>query len=216
MRSSPRAPRGRRRCGASGFLRTVLLQGAAWTLIAAGCVSPSVPSATPAPEGCELATRCTDAQGIENFARVDANLYRGAFPSPAGVRYLQALGVKTVVCFRQRHSCCEEVEAAGLTYVDLGLQAGIFGSEPPTEDQVQRFFSVLLDPARQPVFICCKRGKDRTGTMAALYRLEVDGWTNAEAIQEMQAFGYHDIYRDLIRFVRAYRPRGFTAPAPES
>ena len=25
----------------------------------------------------------------------------------------------------------------------------------------------------------------------------------------MQAFGYHDNYKDLINFVRSYKPRGF-------
>jgi hypothetical protein len=45
--------------------------------------------------------------------------------------------------------------------------------------------------------------------MAALWRIERNGWTPAEAIEEMQAFGYHDYYEDLIAFVRAYRPRGY-------
>ena len=38
-------------------------------------------------------------------------------------------------------------------------------------------------------------GLNRTGTMCALYRLEVDGWTADEVLQEMQSFGYHDIYQ---------------------
>ena len=50
--------------------------------------------------------------------------------------------------------------------------------------------------------------------MAALYRIEVDGWTPAEAIEEMQHFGYHDNYKDLVAFVRAYVPRGYAKKAP--
>ena len=72
------------------------------------------------------------------------------------------------------------------------------------------FFDIVLDPQRQPVFIHCKRGKDRTGTMVALYRIEVNGWSNAEAIAEMDAFGYTDYYRDLKRFVTEYQARGLT------
>jgi len=34
----------------------------------------------------------------------------------------------------------------------------------------------------------------------------VDGWTTDEAISEMQRFGYHDMYKDLIAFVRGYKP----------
>ena len=84
-----------------------------------------------------------------------------------------------------------------------------FGSVPPTDDELKKFFEVVLDPARQPVYVHCAFGKDRTGTMCALYRLEVDGWTADEVLQEMQSFGYHDIYHDLVNFVKAYKPRGF-------
>ena len=59
--------------------------------------------------------------------------------------------------------------------VEIPIQADVFGSEPPTDEQVREFFTVVLDPARQPVFFHCAHGKDRTGTMAALYRIEVDG-----------------------------------------
>ncbi len=44
--------------------------------------------------------------------------------------------------------------------------------------------------------------------MAALSRIEIDGWTK-EAIEEMKAFGYHTYDRDLIDCVRNYQPRGF-------
>lgn len=31
----------------------------------------------------------------------------------------------------------------------------------------------------------------------------------------MQAFGYHDIYKDLTEFVRGYKPRGFRSARKE-
>ena len=65
---------------------------------------------------------------------------------------------------------------------------------------------------KQPVYLHCKVGRDRTGTFAAIYRIEVDGWTNEEAMEELQAFGYHDYYKDLINFVKKYKPKGFKAP----
>ena len=43
------------------------------------------------------------------------------------------------------------------------------------------------------------------GTMAALYRIEVDGWSPSEAIEEMLAFGYHTYYESLINCVRDYQ-----------
>lgn len=95
-----------------------------------------------------------------------------------------------------------------MTYVEIPIRADIV-STPPTDEQVELFFKTVLDPDRQPVFFRCAHGKDRTGTMAALYRIEIDGWTPEQAIEEMQAFGYNDWFQDLIAYVRDYRPRGF-------
>ena len=122
------------------------------------------------------------------------------------------MGVKTVINLRRFTDLRDEVEAAGLDYVAIPIYASI-GSSPPTDEQLQVFFDTVLDPCSQPVFMHCKHGKDRTGMMAGLFRIERQGWTNREAIDEMQDFGYHDVFRDLIGFVREYVPRGYQAPA---
>jgi protein tyrosine/serine phosphatase len=176
-------------------------------LLLGACCSaekPAPPIATST--GKPFAQRLT---GIENLARINSTLYRGAQPDAAGLRVLQELGVKTVISFRGYHAEKKEVEAAGMTAIQIPVQADLFGSEPPTDEQLKLFFETTLDAAKLPVFFHCAHGKDRTGTLGALWRIEIDGWTNAEAIEEMQAFGYHDIYKDLIEYVRAYKPRGF-------
>ncbi len=173
----------------------------------AGAPEPEPPAATGA--GRAFAQRIGGVEGVGNFARIAPGLYRGAQPSPEGFRNLKAMGIRTVIGFRENHSTRREVEAAGMASVELPIRANAFDSRPPSEEQVREFFRVVLDPARGPVYFHCLHGKDRTGTMAALYRIEVDGWTNEEAIEEMRAFGYHSYYKDLINFVRAYRPRGF-------
>jgi tyrosine-protein phosphatase SIW14 len=160
-----------------------------------------------------LAQRLPGVPGLDNFARVNANLYRGAQPTEEGFKQLKAMGVKTVIDFRSYHSTKKQVEEAGLWAIEIPLKADL-GSTPPDDEALKKFFEVILDPARQPVYIHCAFGKDRTGTMAAVYRLEVDGWTPEEALQEMEAFGYHNIYRDLINFVKEYKPRGFVKGSP--
>src|SRR5882672_10677315 len=155
-----------------------------------------------------IAQRLPGVPGLDNFARISPGLYRGGQPTEEGFKQLKAMGVKTVIDFRSYHSTKAMVEAAGLTPVEIPIKADL-GSTPPDDEAVRRFFAIVLDPAKQPVYIHCAFGKDRTGTMAALYRLEVDGWTADEALQEMEAFGYHNIYQDLIAFVKGYKPRGF-------
>jgi len=145
---------------------------------------------------------------IVRFACISPVLSRGGQPDARGLQLLKDQGYKTIVNLRSHHSERSAAEALGLRCVDLPLHADLFGSTAPTDDEVRRFFEIVLDPANQPVFFHCAHGKDRTGTMAALYRIEVDGWSNDEAIEEMLAFGYNTMYRDLIDYVRAYKPLG--------
>jgi hypothetical protein len=46
--------------------------------------------------------------------------------------------------------------------------------------------------------------KEVTGVVAAAYRMEVDGWSEAEAEAEMEAFGFHEFWSQFKEFVRRY------------
>lgn len=155
-----------------------------------------------------FAQRLTGVMGLENFARVNPNLYRGAQPTDDGFKQLKSMGVKTVICLRSNHSTKKECEAAGMVSVEMPLKADL-ESVPPTDAEIRKFFDVVLDPNRQPCYFHCAFGKDRTGTMAAIYRMEMDGWTPDEALQEMDSFGYHTYYKDFAQFIRDYKPRGY-------
>jgi protein-tyrosine phosphatase len=64
------------------------------------------------------------------------------------------------------------------------------GLGAPSRDAVKRILSVLSDPGREkPVFIHCRRGSDRTGTVVAIYRITHDCWTADRAIQEAKEKG---------------------------
>jgi len=149
---------------------------------------------------------------VDHVARIADGVYRGGQPDGVeGYRALKEAGVRTVINLRQFHDSRKDAEAAGLRYVSLPVQASVLGSEPPSEEQINQFFEIVLDPEQGPVFFHCMTGKDRAGTMCALYRMEQDGWSNEEAEAELHAFGYHTVYDDLLRFVREYRPRGYSA-----
>lgn len=151
----------------------------------------------------------SDADGIPNFAEIRTGLSRGGQPTKEGIHFLRDKGYRTVISFRSNPSEREAVLGSGMGYVEIPMRAGIFGATPPTEEQVRLFLSVVKDSSRYPVFIHCRRGKDRTGVMSAIYRIEACGWTSDEAIEEMRAFGFSDHYRGLMRFVQTYaRPRG--------
>lgn len=149
-----------------------------------------------------------DVPGVDNFGQVGPGVFRGAQPTAEGYASLRKLGVRTIVNLRELHSEKEAVEAAGLEAVWIPLQADIRGAVPPRAEDVARFLAVVLDPAKQPVFFHCAHGKDRTGTMCALYRMEVEGWSREQAYLEMEAFGFNKVWTSLRDFVHAYEPRG--------
>ena len=126
---------------------------------------------------------------LPNFHRVNENLYRGAQPKPGGFEKLVELGIKTVVNLRDDDSRAraEEIKAraAGLRYFNLPMDD--FGR--PAEEKVRRVLAVINAPENQPVFVHCKRGADRTGTIVAAYRIEHDGWTSERAISEANHYG---------------------------
>lgn len=88
----------------------------------------------------------------------------------------------------------------------------------PTPEQIRRFLEIVDDPARQPVIFHCEVGVIRTGMMAAAYRLERSGWSNAEALKEYeQIAGGHAQNPDragLKEWILNYRPQ-FPRPKTE-
>jgi len=163
-----------------------------------------------------LAASCAPTSGaparagvpIDDFAEVADGVYRGAQPDADGLRALRGMGVRTIVDFRAKH---DDADAAALGFDVVNIPMSSFPSiADPTDDEIRTFLGVVTDPARRPVFFHCAAGKDRTGTMCALYRIEVEGWTPERAVAEMRQFGYHgNVYPGLEEFVRGYRARGF-------
>ena len=74
-----------------------------------------------------------------------------------------------------------------------------------SQEQIERL-TRALQALPAPYLIHCKHGVDRTGAMMSVYRMEEEGWTNAEAFAEMEYFGAHKLWQDLRNFVKRYVP----------
>ena len=111
---------------------------------------------------------------------------------------LEKMGIKTVINLRLTHSDTDEIAGTGLDQVHIRVEAW-----DADEDEVVRFLEVATDPARRPVFVHCRHGADRTGMMCAIYRMVVCGWDREDAILEMTRgdFGYHRIWKDIVRYL---------------
>jgi tyrosine-protein phosphatase SIW14 len=151
---------------------------------------------------------------IDNFGRINANYYRGAQPEGQDYNDLAAMGVKTIIDLTSDDSQASErqmTERAGMRYVKIPMTT----HTPPTDTQIGQFFSIVNDPASQPVYVHCVGGKHRTGIMTALYRMTNDGWSADQAFSEMKQykFGADFLHAEFKRAVFAYPAQLARKPA---
>jgi protein tyrosine/serine phosphatase len=154
------------------------------------------------------AQKAHDKKDLPNFYAVNANLYRGGQPTEAGVKRLAGMGVKTIVNLRgaDENSFKEKAWAqnAGIKFIAVDL-SNWFRPKTPDIEQIIKYIEA---PENQPVFVHCKRGADRTGTIVAAYRISREGWTGKQANAEAKKFGFgwwqvwmkdyiDDYYRDF-------------------
>ncbi|MFZ1936019.1 MAG: dual specificity protein phosphatase family protein [Thermoguttaceae bacterium] len=139
-----------------------------------------------------------DRPGLPNLFKIDAGLYRGAQPTAEGIKQLKKLGVKTIIDLRDKHSDKDILGDAKIAFEHIPMTTW-----NPKEADAVRFLQIVTDKARQPVFVHCQHGADRTGMMCAIYRVTVDGWSKQQAIDEMTkgGFGFHPIYTNLPKFI---------------
>jgi tyrosine-protein phosphatase SIW14 len=188
-------------------MRTHPARPALLQLLASACLFHSLLSA---------ATATPPPAHIHNFGQVDSTLFRGAEPSPAGLNDLRAMGIKLVIDLRKegagRDAEKQAVEALGMKYVNVGLKAW----KAPSEDNIRQVLTLISEAGNDPVFVHCLRGKDRTGTVIACYRIQHDGWNNQRALAEAHEFGMSAAERGMRSFILHFKPLPALFPAPVS
>ncbi len=130
---------------------------------------------------------------LGNWFRVSDDLYRCQQPSAAEMRTLQAFGIKSVVNLREFHSDADETAGTTLVVSEIKLDAGEL-----TYAQLVAALKLVLS-APKPVAVHCWHGSDRTGAVIAAWRVAIEGWTPAAALDEMVAggYGHHSMYANL-------------------
>ncbi len=138
-------------------------------------------------------------KGLPNLHKVSDRLYRSAQPEETGVKALKTLGVKTVVSLRANHSDEPLLKGLDVSYTSIPIDTWDL-----EEKHVVEFLKIVTDPARTPVLVHCQHGADRTGTLCAVYRIAVQGWTKDEAIREMKdgGYGFHSVWVHLPKWIK--------------
>jgi uncharacterized protein (TIGR01244 family) len=142
-------------------------------------------------------------EGIRNFGKVSDSLYRGAQPDATGIRNLARVGVKSIINLRMTSDVWQaeaaEALAGGITYTNVPLK----GSGRPADAQVTTLLA-LIETLPAPVFVHCKHGCDRTGTIIACYRIRQGGWPNEAALEEARKYGLSKLEFGMIQYIRDF------------
>jgi tyrosine-protein phosphatase SIW14 len=163
----------------------------------------------------------------------EGKLYRcGQLPAEGFREAFQRYGIKCVVNLQEEardphipqtwsdswmgrsHVLESEVcRTQGVKYVSL--DGGVLDradQAPGTRPAViEDFLEILDDPTNYPILIHCKAGLHRTGLLTAVYRMEKEHRSKAEAVRELRAngfgtFGATDGNAYLVRFIDQFEP----------
>lgn len=147
------------------------------------------------------------APGVPNFHQVNEHLYRGGQPANAAWNSLAHLGIRTVIDLRPtgEHSTTSEaraVQAAGMRYVNVPMK----GFVAPSDAEVSKVLALFDSNSDGSVFVHCRRGSDRTGTVIACYRITRDHWKNDKALKEATAYGMYSFEVGMRRYIKNFKP----------
>lgn len=143
---------------------------------------------------------------VRNFAQVNDHLYRGGEPTLVGLGELGAMGVKVDIDLRVAAEGTETekkaAEKLGMKYINIPFPR----MSAPPDALVRRVLLLLTGSNTDAVFIHCRRGKDRTGTVVACYRIQHDGWANQRALTEAKHYGMSVTERGMRSYIIHFTP----------
>ena len=128
----------------------------------------------------EVALQKIDSKHFKRLHKLNDSLFRSEQPGKKGFAELEAMGVKTIINFRRKVDDAKRAKGTTLQLERLPLKAAEL-NESHIIDALR-----LIQTSEKPVLIHCWHGSDRTGAIAAAYRIVVEDWSREDAIAEMR------------------------------
>lgn len=162
-----------------------------------------------------LSTFPDEVRTIFRFGRVNNRLYRGGLPTDEEIAGLRKFKIKSVISFRGLGDPTEDaqvamekalVEKSGMKFYNIRVPF----DTPVPDNTIKAFFATVNNPQNQPLFVHCKGGRDRTGTMIAFYRIKFDSYNPSFAIEEMKEYTFvPENYPVFTQQILTFNPRKY-------
>lgn len=140
-----------------------------------------------------------------NFgAIIDHKVFRSAFPQDRNIDFLDALGVKTLLCFVDTdpsEGYMDFVRTNNVARLRIDISPNKEGRVGTTVDSICEALLVALDATNYPLYIHCNQGRHRTGCVTACMR-KVQGWPMEAIVAEYEAYSNPKTREGDLEFIR--------------
>lgn len=133
-----------------------------------------------------------------NLHQMTPTLYRSGLPDSTAAPLLEKLKIGTVINFLPE-SDADWLKSPDIRQVQLTYRT----NHVDDSDVLAALRAIQEAEANGPVLMHCKHGSDRTGLMAAMYRVVIQGWSKEDALNEMTlgGFGTSNGFKDGVRYM---------------
>jgi protein tyrosine/serine phosphatase len=135
-------------------------------------------------------------------------LYRSGQPRGPGLEFVRLHGIRTLINVRRPDSDGTAEEKAFAAEKGLNFYNFSIGSNHREIDEaVKRFLAIVADKSNWPILVHCSQGKERSGVLSAIYRIEHDRWSNEQALEETYRLGLKKGHMPIPEnYIKSYRP----------
>lgn len=146
--------------------------------------------------------QCAVSLPENRFKQVEPDFWRGGLPRQRGLEQLKAMGVRTVIDLMDEDPTkwSRIAKRLDMKYVNIPMRR----TRPIPPESIKKFLAIVQDKTNRPIYVHCRSGRDRTGAMIAIYRMQESHWTAAQALKEMKSLGFNPMFTSLSRSVVAF------------
>jgi tyrosine-protein phosphatase SIW14 len=135
---------------------------------------------------------------LKNWYKLDNHIYRSEQPDEKEFKIIKELGIGTILNLRERHTDNKETKN-----INLKLYHYKLSTRKINYNDLVKILKIIKKE-KSPILIHCWHGSDRTGAVAAVYRIIFQNWSKKDALDELinGGYGYHSIFTNIPELIK--------------